>query len=57
MSFADEVDEYDERVEEEYRELFPEKKRRHTFTEIRNKYRRNDGKFNQKGKGNSRVSC
>ena len=40
MNFADEIDEFDEEMEEEYREFFPPKERRHTFTEVREKYRK-----------------
>ncbi len=46
MNIGDEIDEDDKKLEEEYRKLFPPKKRRFTFTEIRNKYRRKrDGKI------------
>ena len=34
MSFADEIDEYNEKMEEEYREFFPPERRRFTFTEV-----------------------
>jgi len=36
----EEIDKLDEEMEEEYRELFPPKKRRHTFTEVREKYQK-----------------
>lgn len=35
-----EADKLQEKMEEEYRELFPPKRRRHTFTELREKYRK-----------------
>ena len=42
----EEIDKLDEKMEEEYRELFPPKRRKHTFTEVREKYlRRKNGKI------------
>ena len=40
MSYVDEIDKFDDEMEEEYRELFPPPKRRFTFTEVREKYRK-----------------
>lgn len=40
MSIADEIDKFDEEMEKEYRELSPPKRRRYTFTEVREKYRK-----------------
>jgi len=34
----EELDEFDEKMEDEYRELFPKPQRRFTFAEVRKKY-------------------
>lgn len=40
MSLEDEIDEFNEKMEKEYQELFPPKRRRFTFTEMRERYRK-----------------
>ena len=40
MNIADEIDKFLDEKEEEYRELLPPKRRRFTFTEVREKYRK-----------------
>lgn len=40
MGYEDEIDEFDEDDEKEYREFFPPEKRRFTFTEMKEKYRK-----------------
>ena len=40
MSIAAQIDKFNEEMEKEYKELFPPAKRRFTFTEVREKYRK-----------------